>query len=295
MPSFRNAKAQAEHAVRQKLIIGKPRHQQADQAIHGLGTLRNDKQALTRLTEWLQQHKHGSLKHLSETTALAYLDYRSEVVAQKTLDQDRQAIQRHLGIKLTVIKSELSTALTSRAYTPAQVSLVANSQSHKYQLATHIAQAAGLRAHELLTLRKQTERKASSHREWSPYRFLGREGERYTVIGKGGLIREVLIPTDLATQLEAHRLKQPIIVTDRNIHYRQYYALGGGKGWTSSFSAASKRSLGWSHGAHGLRHSYTQARMNELQQHGFIYKDALALVSQELGHFRPDITEVYLR
>jgi hypothetical protein len=35
--------------------------------------------------------------------------------------------------------------------------------------------------------------------------------------------------------------------------------------------------------------------MRELQSSGFPYRKALAVVSQELGHFRPDITEVYLR
>lgn len=64
---------------------------------------------------------------------------------------------------------------------------------------------------------------------------------------------------------------------------------------SNSFSAASKRTLGWSHGAHGVRHTYAQTRMEELQQLGRIYQEALEIVSQELGHFRRDITEVYLR
>jgi hypothetical protein len=35
--------------------------------------------------------------------------------------------------------------------------------------------------------------------------------------------------------------------------------------------------------------------MEELQSKGFYYSDALAIISQEMGQFRPDITEVYLR
>jgi len=35
--------------------------------------------------------------------------------------------------------------------------------------------------------------------------------------------------------------------------------------------------------------------MSELQQHGYLYQQALSIVSQELGHFRPEITEIYLR
>ncbi len=296
MPSFRNAKEQAAHAVKKKLGIGVARHARPDdQKIHSLGTARNYAQALTRITQWIQQHRLGDLNQLTKETAIQYLELRGQAVGQKTLDQERQAIQVHLGIKLPVIKSELTQALTSRAYTTAQVTLIAKAQTLKHRLATQIAFAAGLRAHELLTLQHKAEQPASTHRQWSELRFTGRTGKTYTVIGKGGLIREVLIPDELAKQLEQNRLNQPIIKIDRIIKYQQHYDIGGGKDWSNSFSAASKRALGWSHGAHGLRHTYAQARLEELQQQGFIYTDALGVVSQELGHFRPDITEVYLR
>lgn len=296
MPSFRKANKQAEHAVQQKLSIGVDRHSHRhDQKVHSLGTARNYIQALTRITQWLQENKLDNLKNLSQTTALQYLELRSQHVGQKMLDQERQAIQLHLGIKLPVIKSEWQQVLKSRAYTDAQIQIIAKRQSVKYQLATQIAAIAGLRAHELLTLQKISERKASLHRQWSEKRFFGRKGDVYTVIGKGGLIREVLIPPTLAAQLEEKRLNTPMLVKDRSIHYFQQYDIGGGKRWSNSFSAASKRLLGWSHGAHGLRHSYAQQRMNELQQNGLAYENALSIVSQELGHFRPDITEVYLR
>jgi integrase len=152
-----------------------------------------------------------------------------------------------------------------------------------------------LRAHELLTLQLQHNRSASTHHQWSGNRFAGRSGVIYTIIGKGGLIREIMLPNDIAKQLENNRLKVPVIIRDRNINYQCHYNIGGGKQWSNSFSAASKRVLGWSHGAHGLRHSFAQDRMNELQQLSFIYQEALGIVSQLLGHFRPDITEVYLR
>lgn len=200
-----------------------------------------------------------------------------------------------LDLKLRVIKSELTEALKSRAYTAEQVKLIINSQNEKNSLATKIAFAAGLRAHELLTLLPKDERPASTHRTWSNQRFLGKEGIIYTVIGKGGLIREVLIPNNLAIELESHRLKDPITVKDREINYISNYNIAGGKNWSNSFSAASKRLFNWSHGAHGVRHSFAQNRMDELQQQGLIYNDALEIVSQLLGHFRRTITEVYLR
>src|SRR5690606_24926883 len=91
----------------------------------------------------------------------------------------------------------------------------------------------------------------------------------------------------LARRLEARRLPQPRHVTDRGVYYRQHYDLGGGQPWSKSFSAASKNSLGWSKGAHGLRHSYAQSRMAGLQK-SMPRDQAKLVVSQELGHFRPE-------
>lgn len=245
MPSFRSAKKQATHAIQQKLGIGKPKHvNRQDQKIHSLGTARNYTQALTRLTEWLQENRLGDLKHLNETTALNYLEMRGQSIGQKLLDQERQAIQLHLNSKLPVIKSELNEVLKSRAYTQEQIKLITNAQTEKNSLTTQIAYAAGLRAHELLTLQRVDERKASTHRKWSEERFHSRQGERYTVIGKGGLIREVLIPIVLAKKLEATHLNNPKTMNDRSIHYTQYYDISGGKKWSNSFSAASKRLCG---------------------------------------------------
>jgi integrase len=162
-------------------------------------------------------------------------------------------------------------------------------------MATLLAHAAGLRAHELLTLQPVAERQASTHREWSAIRFHGRTGERYTVVGKGGLVREVLIPNHMATYLEAKHLSIPVQVTDRGVHYVQRYDIGGGRAWSQSFSAASKRELRFSNGGHGLRHSYAQERMKELQGSGLQYETAKATVAQELGHFDKETTEAYLR
>ena len=104
----------------------------------------------------------------------------------------------------------------------------------------------------------------------------------------------VLLPHALAIRLEATRRDEPERITDRGIHYQSCYDIGGGQRWSNSVSAASERVLGWSTGAHGLRHAYAQERMSELQY--TLSRDrALETVSQEMGHFRPEITETYLR
>jgi integrase len=296
MPSFRSAKAQAEHAVSQKIALGTGRHDhQNDGRIHSLGTARGYQQALKGFAEYLRQHRLGDLRSASEQEAGQYLAERAQLVGQKTLDLDRQAIQIHLGQRLEIICSSKESTLSSRSYTPAQVERIAHAQSEANSLPTRLAYHAGLRAHELLTLRPAGERAASGHRQWSAERFTGRDGDRYTVVGKGGLVREVVLSRELATALEARRLEEPRLVIDRGVQYNQRYDIGGGRTWSQSFSAASKRELGFSNGGHGLRHSYAQERMNELQELGMNYDQAKGTVAQEVGHFDKETTEAYLR
>ena len=277
-----------------------------------VGTNRNFKEALKLFCQNIKENKQGDLQHATKEMAHAYLEKRAEEVSQKTLDMDRQAIQCYFvakgemkeGERLDVVKSEKETVLERRAYTPEQVALVAGAQSERNAFSTELAYAAGLRAHELLTIRTKEENPADIRRvdpndPKSPVKDLdtkwkGRDGVLYTVTGKGGLTRDVLIPKGLAERLESHRLDELKHVTDRGVFYQQRYDIAGGNKWSSSFTNAAKRTLGWSTGAHGLRHSYAQERLKELE--AFCPRDkALETVSQEMGHFRPDVTTVYLR
>jgi integrase len=303
MGRFRSSKSQAKHAVIQKLAVGKPRHgkKEGDTKIHSLGSARTYRESLSCLAEYISERKldpNGSgLTGLNKNLALDYLEYRSHVVGQKQLDKDRQAIQIMVDEKLVVIKSDIDQVLKSRAYTPLQIELVAESQTPKNSLATRIAADAGLRAHELHTIAPIELRNGpSEHREWAEERFSGRRNmKRYTVIGKGGLVREVTISIELSQRLELLRFAEPQTVTDREIFYTKYYDIGGGHKWSDSFSKASQRRLGWTSGGHGLRHTYAQSRMEALQSLGKSYFEALGIVSQEMGHFREEITQIYLR
>ena len=267
-----------------------------------VGTVRNYEERLSIVAQYANAEFKCGLRDLTVEQAHQYLIDRAAEVGQKTLDMERQAIQSmmqnvtgKLGQteKLDVIKSEHKQILSSRSYTNEQIQMVVNAQTERNALATEIAHAAGLRAHELHTLQRIEERKPDP-RPALKEKFTGRDGERYTVKGKGGLVREILIPQSLAERLEERRLNQPMQITDRGVNYTSYYDINGGNRWSSSFSAASNRALTWSAGAHGLRHSYAQERMNELQK-SMAYEKALEVVSQEMGHFRRDITEVFLR
>ncbi len=273
--------------------------------IKSVGTVRNYEQALKNVaTAMVNQGQH--LRDLDHDQAISYLEQRSKEVGQKSLDIERQAIQsmfRHVtgrlseGETLRVVKSEHQQILHSRAYTLEQTQAIADKQREQNALSTQIAHAAGLRAKELITLLPIEERPADLRQNKEPLdeKFMGREGQRYSVIGKGGLVREVMIPDNLVQRLEERRLDQAIEVIDRNIIYQQHYNISAGRNWSQSFSRSSQNVLGWSNGAHGLRHSYAQERMDELRSRGLTREYALEVVSQELGHFRPDITEIYLR
>lgn len=299
--SFASAKKQAERAVGKTLALGQSRHNSKnDGLIHSLGTARNYEQSLKLAAEWDKIHAGIGLIYFDTDRAMRYLQNRAQVVGQKTLDLDRQALQILPGvIKIERVFSRIfrkGLADQGRAYTAEQVAAIARAQSAHNVLATEIAYSAGLRAHELFTLLPSIERGPSQHRQFAMDIFTGRENfVRYTVYGKGGLIRQVAVPKELSGKLDACRFSEPCIVLDRGIRYEQYYNLGGGQAWSSSFGRASERVLGWSTGAHGLRHGYAQERMEELQRLGYLYNQAKEIVSQELGHFRSDITEVYLR
>jgi integrase len=276
------------------------------EAIKSLGTVRNYEQALKNVSSYLSENKLGSLRDMTPESAISYLNKRASEVGQKALDMERQAIQSMLknvtnkldqDKHLEVVKTLKDEKLTSRAYTNQQAKIIAASQTPKNSLSTKIAAACGLRAHELLTLKRESEKQADD-RPVHQNKFTGLQEKSiaYTVTGKGGLTREVMIPRDLAYKLENTRLDQPRIVKDRGVRYTQHYNINGGQRWSNSFSAASLRAFGWSRGAHGLRHSYAQNRMHVLQkEYGVSREDSLKAVSQEMGHQRISIVEVYLR
>lgn len=277
---------------------------QRDGHIYSLGTARNYTNALTRVAEYSQNMRiKGGLRGMEVNQVETYLTQRATEVGQKQLDMERQALQMMLqkltgklenNARLKVIRSQTEQQLKCRSYTSAQVNYISEHQKQQNSLSTQIAHKAGLRAHELLTIQTLTNQHPSP-RPSLESKFKGREGDLYTVQGKGGLIRTVCLPKHIVQQLESLKLDIPRKIFDRGIYYTQYYDINGGHRWANSFTASSMRCLGWTSGAHGLRHSYAQERMYELQHQGLNRRLALLTVSQELGHFRPEITEVYLR
>ena len=282
--------------VKQKSAIGVSRHNNRDDGrIHSIGTARTYTDVLSAYTQWLQEERLGDLRSSGRDEAIQYLELRSTEVSQSQLNKDRQAIQSCLGERLPVLKSEVDVVRGSRLYTTEQLALVREQQTPHNAVATEIVERTGIRAHELLTIRPAVEQRRSAHRKWRSDLHNGCKGLVYTVQGKGGLVREVMIPHHLADRLESTRRATPQLVTDRGVRYISYYDIGGGQRWSMSFTAASSRALGWSSGGHAVRATWACNRVAELQGMGYGIETAKEVCSQNLGHFRPDVLEYYLR
>ena len=302
MPKFRSLRSperQAEAVMGRLVNLGALRRNPGRPA--SVRTVANYRDCLLQIARHIAA-QGLELRDLTPETAAEYLESRAADLGQKALDLHRLALQAMLihvsrrlpeGERLTVVRSLKPHRTVGRAYRPEQIRMVAASQNARNGLSTLIAHAAGLRAHELFTIARPEEQ-PPDRRPARPEKFAGRPGQDYTVVGKGGLVRVVRLPDDLAGRLEERRRGEPVRVTDRGIHYTSRYDVAAGTAWGASFTGASKRALGWTAGAHGARHAYAQERMSELQRI-LVRADALEAVSQELGHFRPGITETYLR
>lgn len=114
-----------------------------------------------------------------------------------------------------------------------------------------------------------------------------------TVKGKGGLVRNIpLYNKELVQRLcDDTKNGDKVFInkeeqTHKVINNLQVFIYNHNK----EFSNRSDRNLTF----HGLRHAYAQNRYRELRNKGIDDYNARLKVSKELGHFRVEITEIYL-
>jgi len=301
MSSFRNREKQVAHCVRQINALGNSRaHAKEIGKVSSVRTLENYKAVFCAVAEWmlLRGYNYG-LHRLNSEHATEYLRERAACVTQKTLDGETAALRKLTRLDLPRVRSTYTPARLlakeSRAYTLEELDRIAARQSERNAFATRVAREAGLRGAELLTLRRFDERAPNAPGKWDARRWVGKEDwVRYTVHGKGSLIREVRLSPETARQLEARRC-QAYGVVDRKIRHAVVYDLGGGNSWARSFSDASVRATGTSHGAHGVRHAFAREELDRFVALRFDIRDAQRMTSQLLGHWREDIVRVYLR
>jgi len=287
----------AEFHLKPKLALGMPRSEgKLTGLITSMGSRRVYSAHVALFFGYLDREKICKPRNVNVEIVNKYLEKRSMEVRQKTLDADRQSLQMAFSVRPKYVHSLIPTIEESRAYGDDEIDLIKSRQGPKNRFATELAAFGGLRAFELATIARIEEQPPTADRNWPDDLFRGMHNiRRYTVAGKGGLIRQIPLSHNLVARLEACRLVEPRWVEDRNVFHFQRFDLAHGQAWSQSFSDASSKALGYSAGAHGLRHRYAQDRMRTLLNLQFNYDDAREIVSSELGHFRSEITEVYLR
>ena len=290
-------RARAWRLIQKRSALGKSRaYGRENKFISSIGAQRSYHSAISLYLGWRDENNLPTSQQDKLSDLINFLSEISEIYMQKTIDQYLGALSIVFKKKLPYIKSEIPEKNGARNYYLSEVLLIIRDLDEKNALSILICYFAGLRAHEVATIKRPNEAKKSNTRKWSNDRFKGLDNYHiYLVTGKGGLVREVAIPTELSEIIEKRRYFEPNKVKDRGIYYLSNYDLGCGKALSESFLRASAKLLGWSTGLHGLRHSYAQSRLYKLIDLVVTFNDALKIVSEELGHFRPSVTLCYLR
>lgn len=296
----------AARAINALASFGTSRHDnKGDGKVRSHLTAKQYQQTFKMTSRFLASVKGAHLRNLTTTQAEQYLQHRSYEIQNKQLANERQALQLYLrelhdNPRIELAKYDSTREPPSkapRAYTRVQVQHTIKHSSDRQKLSTAIAYQAGLRAHELLTIAPLSERPVTYRKEdWHPNKFAGREHwVTYSVVGKGGMPREVKLPPDTALRLEQSRLDNVQPRTDRGVGYHQRYAINGGQSFSTHFTIACRSAIGDSNGPHGLRHSYAQERILECMANGFSEQQAKLIVTQELGHWSTSNIVYYLR
>ena len=259
---------------------------------------------LTRAVRWIASQKAVSyLKAISTEEAQAYINARiKDNLTRQTLQGYAMALQLLPNVgSLNLPPVEKKQQKPSRAYTVEQIRLIQSQLPAPYQLAIQILWESGCRVQDLASLRlaHETTLQKARHHALDPQRFTGREHWiKVQYRGKGGHDYQSAISPQTAHRLETYRLTSPRDFKGREGIRRlaqQYYDLPAGQCLSRAFSQAAYRVLGWSHGAHGLRHTYAQTRLQECLDQNVPLITAKRWVSQTLGHYRPHVVNVYLR
>jgi integrase len=165
----------------------------------------------------------------------------------------------------------------SRAYSdvPTLIAAIKNDQVH---LAVRILSESGSRIAE------GTKITAAQLRGASVDRYTGSEHGDYSFVGKGGRSNIGHLSPETYRDLQRHIEQHGSFTVSRQVVRDALKSAAGQTGQVNGYT-----------GAHGLRWTFAQNRMQELQSHGISRDEALAVVSSEMGHNRPEITEIYLR
>ena len=299
---------QARQLIGKYIAQGKSRHERRDEnLLHGRRTTDHYRQALTRAAKWMINKGYPrGLHNIDEQLFEEFLQYRATRLTQDGLDYESAILRRIVPQlqdierpRVVALKEPTRLSTENRANTPAQAQAIIDLLEPDDALSACLIANTGIRVSEPPTLADPKDRPPSPHRRWSPERYAGMgPGREYTEIGKGGLIMPIWVPQHLVPAVEAKRLPVPVWEKDhRGNWFKRYFDLPGGTEFGKRFAKASKAVVGkkGNKGPHGLRHMFAQIRLAYHMDQGHSYKEARRLVSQQVGHFRDQITKTYLR
>lgn len=177
----------------------------------------------------------------------------------------------------------------NRAWTRTQVEemyrLAINNNYSRVADVVRLAYTHGLRLHEITRLDRATLLKALRKNE-------------LTIKGKGGLIRQVPLRNEAArkhireladkTPLNSYKV---FVLKNEKTHEVMKEA----QNFIQNYRDKVIEPGGHNITLHGLRHTYAQERYLELTEAGKGEYDAKLQISRELGHFRAEVTDIYLK
>jgi len=175
-----------------------------------------------------------------------------------------------------ISKEKLNNSIEGRGFNNPKLvidNLPLNNENHI--LAAKIQHESGVRINEVSLIKK----KQLSGIGKDPYNE--KDVGIVTVKGKGGKTREVYLTPETYKSLENNVKNDDFKIAKTS--------------YTLAIKEAALSSNQVYTGTHDFRHKWVQDRYIELSKIGFSERQSMAAVSEEIGHVRPDITEVYLK
>ena len=218
--------------------------------------------------------------HCSYVTKLekALNDYAAAENTGKTY-----SFEKAINYTKAIASERLEKEIDARAYDrPAEI--IDNIRDEKFNLSASLMYEGGARINEASLI------DSSRLGGYKEDELRGRVGV-VTLHGadtKGGKQRDLILSEKTYQRLADYVHRNGELSIDRSNGERQELR--------EAIRDASIRSDQSYTGAHGLRHNFAVDRVMQLQNEGLkSYQEAIAIVSREMGHERPSITEHYLR
>lgn len=270
--------------------------------IHGLRTMKQYASVWSQLAAYARE-EFGvkDIEKLTEVHVARYLDFKAEIgLGRDALNTEMAAINKveqalekwaalqgrdhHYNLKLAVetfredVARDIPCNDMVRAYANPGALVSAVPQGTAESLAVRILAESGCRIGE------GTQIAAHQLRGLTTDQHTGKAVGEFSYIGKGGKLNSGNLSTDTYSVLEKQISEYGKLEVSQEAVRNAIRAAAEATGQEYA-----------GHGAHGLRWNFASSRMEELQAHGMSRDQALAQVSEEMSHNRPEITEHYLR